>query len=303
MATYNGAKYLAEQLDSTLSQDYPNIEIVIVDDCSSDNTWNILNDYRATNSNIYIYKNLKNMGVVKTFERAISLTHGEYIALSDQDDIWLPHKLTTLLNEIGDNWLIHSDAVLINADKQEIQHSFSNSMKKISRNNLANILIGNTVTGCTCFIAKQLLSYALPFPKIHIHDHYLAIVAASFNKLAYCNHALILYRQHSNNTLGTNVRSYKQWHNVIKKYFFNDLLTVPALKDFEDIKFTIEYFDCLKLYHWPSYSLVKWCIKNFGWLRFCGFVLKGPAGKVIAQSFYSFRIKFIVKRNKLRYMP
>ena len=105
MATYNGEKYLVEQLDSILTQTHPIYEIIIVDDGSSDKTLDILNSYQDKFGNIKVYPNSENLGVVKSFERAIMLTSGDYIALSDQDDVWSNDKIAKLVDALGDIYL------------------------------------------------------------------------------------------------------------------------------------------------------------------------------------------------------
>src|SRR5690606_18169426 len=106
LCTYNGGKYLIEQLDSLVKQDYPNIEIIIVDDCSKDTTLSILNSYSLHYPNIKIHVNENNLGYKKNFEKAIQLCNGEYIALSDQDDIWKLDKISKLINSIEKSVLI-----------------------------------------------------------------------------------------------------------------------------------------------------------------------------------------------------
>ena len=100
MTTYNGEKYLKEQIDSILSQSEKDIELIICDDCSTDNTNKILSDYTEKDKRVHVYKNELNLGYVKNFEKAISLCSGDYIALSDQDDIWLPEHLSVLLKHL-----------------------------------------------------------------------------------------------------------------------------------------------------------------------------------------------------------
>ena len=92
MATFNGEKYLREQIDSILAQTHQNFELVICDDCSTDGTAGILREYETQDSRIRVYVNERNIGFKKKFERAISLCKGEYIALSDQDDVWRPWR-------------------------------------------------------------------------------------------------------------------------------------------------------------------------------------------------------------------
>jgi len=96
MCTYNGEKYLREQLDSLVAQDYPNLEIVIVDDCSTDSTPQLLEEYAGQHPNFTIHQNEQNMGFRRNFEKALKLCSGEIISLCDQDDIWFPNKISAL---------------------------------------------------------------------------------------------------------------------------------------------------------------------------------------------------------------
>lgn len=101
MATYNGQSYIRQQLNSILNQTYQELEIIIVDDCSSDNTLELITSFK--DERITVLSNDYNMGVAKSFERAIENSSGDYIALCDQDDIWVANKLETLMVHIGNN--------------------------------------------------------------------------------------------------------------------------------------------------------------------------------------------------------
>ena len=101
LATYNGEKYLREQLDSILSQSIQDFELVACDDCSTDSTLKILNEYAEKDFRVKVFTNEKNLGFKKNFEKAIFLCSGDYIALSDQDDIWTENHLQVLLENIG----------------------------------------------------------------------------------------------------------------------------------------------------------------------------------------------------------
>src|SRR5690606_33629827 len=103
LCTYNGEKFLAEQLDSIVNQTYKNIEIIAVDDCSTDRTLTILQKYASKDVRVKVYSNKTNKGYSKNFEYAISLCTGDYIAVSDQDDIWVSDKLELLINKIRIN--------------------------------------------------------------------------------------------------------------------------------------------------------------------------------------------------------
>ena len=102
MATYNGAEFVAEQIESILMQTYTDFELIISDDCSKDNTVEILNQFASKDKRIKVIVNEKNLGFKKNFEKIISLCKGDYIAFCDQDDIWTLDHLEILLNEIKD---------------------------------------------------------------------------------------------------------------------------------------------------------------------------------------------------------
>lgn len=201
VATYNGEKYLREQLDSIYNQTYKNIEVIVCDDCSSDKTVEILEEY-CKKFRLKYFVNETNLGFVKNFEKAISLCSGDYIALSDQDDVWTENKIETLLKNIADNLLIHSDCELIDANGKTIKKFWKGEIK--SHKCFEDFLFSNAVTGCTTLFKKDLLSYVLPFPeRLAYHDWYLAIVAAKLNQILYISDVLTKYRQHIEQDTGT----------------------------------------------------------------------------------------------------
>ena len=105
MATYNGGKYLREQLDSILTQTITDWELVVCDDCSKDSTVEILTSYQEQDDRIKIFVNEKNLGFKKNFEKAIGLCSGDYIALADQDDIWHENHLLIIIDRYQSNYL------------------------------------------------------------------------------------------------------------------------------------------------------------------------------------------------------
>ena len=116
MATYNGEKYLREQLDSILSQTITDWELIVCDDCSKDTTVGILKSYQRKDGRVKIFVNEKNLGFKKNFEKAIGLCSGDYIALADQDDIWHDNHLEVLLGLIGEVSLSCGNARLMTSD-------------------------------------------------------------------------------------------------------------------------------------------------------------------------------------------
>ena len=200
VATYNGEKYLVEQLDSIYAQTHKNIEVIVTDDGSIDATIKILKEYKKSHGLQY-YTNDANLGFVKNFERAISLCSGDYIALADQDDIWEENKLEVLLKEIGHNLLIHSDCKIIDEKNNIVQNRWK---EKIGFDiSVEKLMFANSVTGCTVLFKKELTVAALPFPDgLAYHDWWLAMSAAMQNKIIYTEEPLTRYRQHMGQNTG-----------------------------------------------------------------------------------------------------
>jgi glycosyltransferase involved in cell wall biosynthesis len=199
MATYNGEKYLQEQMESILSQTMMPHEIIICDDVSNDSTVTILHRYKTTYPGlIKVFENKERLGFIKNFEKAINLCSGDYIVLSDQDDVWLPGKIETLYQNIGDNLLIHSRYTLIDSAGKEIGASrYYNKLNET----FFELIWENTVTGCTAMFHKSILSFFSAFPDYIPHDYWLALVAGYNNALGYTNIPLVKYRRHETNVL------------------------------------------------------------------------------------------------------
>jgi len=200
MATYNGERYLKEQLDSIYSQTYKNIEVVVTDDCSTDGTIKILEQYSKSHGLKY-YVNEENLGFVKNFEKAISLCQGDFIALSDQDDIWEKEKIEILVDKIGSNLLIHSDCSVIDDEGKSLMPFLKQDTGNLI--SVQDFFFRNVVTGCTVLFSKKLLDTALPFPEgIAYHDWWLGFCAAKEKKIHYFPQCLTRYRKHSGQDTG-----------------------------------------------------------------------------------------------------
>jgi glycosyltransferase involved in cell wall biosynthesis len=201
MCTFNGALYLEEQLDSILDQSHQNIEVVIFDDCSQDNTWQILQSYAARDKRIRLHRNQSNVGFVKNFENAIAACQGKFIALSDQDDIWYENKIERLLSCIGDNWLIYSRVKIIDMHGSELPGDFPRC-RRVEGSCALALVLKNCVTGHACLIRRELFELARSkLADMPYHDQWLAIVAASRGKLKAGTDVLSYYRMHDNNVV------------------------------------------------------------------------------------------------------
>lgn len=221
ICTYNGEKYVKEQLESVLNQTILPTEIIISDDCSTDNTLKVINEVicDVTSVDVKVFANNRNLKTIKNFENAISKTSGDWIFLSDQDDIWYERKIETML-EFAEKFpktkLLFTNAELIdengnllevklwemwkfNSHKQSNWLYYRNSFKSLVYNE-------NYVTGATVMFSRNLLRKALPIsvPYGYYHDAWLALHAAAIDGLSFLDVCTIKYRIHSEQQVGIN---------------------------------------------------------------------------------------------------
>ena len=207
MATYNGEKYLVEQLDSIINQTYRNWNLLIRDDNSTDKTLEIIQNYHKKDKRIKILKDNKgNLGIVKNFEELLKSSESEFIMFSDQDDIWVENKLDMYLKMIekikNKGFMIHSDAILFDKNKSNILKDTFISKKAINKG-LENVFFNYFVQGATILISKEIKNFILPFPKeVYLHDRYIHLISELFFERIFVNKALIYYRQHGDNQIG-----------------------------------------------------------------------------------------------------
>lgn len=202
LATYNGERFLRTQLDSIVQQTYPNLEVVVVDDRSTDTTVAILNEYAARYPYLRVIVNETNLGYIGNFEKGMLLASGELIALSDQDDIWHLHKLRTLVDAMGDADVVYGDSRLIDDQDGPIGTNFSGIRQLQNFDSCLSFVIGNTVSGHGMLIRKELVHRSMPFPRTVPHDHWLCFVATFRQPVRYVPQVLVDYRQHASNVFG-----------------------------------------------------------------------------------------------------
>lgn len=198
VCTYNGAAFLEEQLHSIFTQTYPNLEIIISDDGSTDNTKDIINKYKNNIGTIINY-NKKNLGFSKNFEFASGLSKGNYIAYSDQDDIWLPQKIEKLYAAIGAHSLVYSDSKLVDEKGNDLYKNSSDLRKLQDIYTSKGFSFFNPVSGHSMMAKRELLAYAFPTPAGYYYDWWFALQATNLNGVKYLNEALTHYRQHDKN--------------------------------------------------------------------------------------------------------
>ena len=227
MATYNGAPYLEEQILSILQQELKPNEIIVCDDGSTDGTLNILKKFQQS-GDIKYFVNPQKLGLIENFKKATSLCDAEsYVALSDQDDVWLPDKLrrcAAAMQEFEDTKLpcmVYSDLILVDVQKNILNNSFRSEVGQDKYQlNLQSLLYNNFVNGCTVLMNLQLRSMFESAPaKTYInHDGWLALLAFTFGKAVAINEPLVYYRKHDNNlSIDSSSKPYNRYLNVLSQ--------------------------------------------------------------------------------------
>ena len=217
LCTHNGAAFVREQIDSILSQSVAASQIVLSDDASSDETVAIVeravSEWPLPRPELVVLRNVPALGVVANFEQAARACTGDLIALSDQDDVWMPDKLARFVERFAaepDLLLAHSDATLVTADRAPLPNSLLESLEATAteRRHLVDgrsyytLIRRNLVTGATVVMRRRLLELAVPFAPSWVHDEWLAILAAAVNRTVLVGGRLIEYRQHGGNQIG-----------------------------------------------------------------------------------------------------
>lgn len=221
LSTYNGQKYLKEQVDSLLQQDYPEVSVLVRDDGSSDGTLCVLEDYW----NLQCVQVLRgeNIGVTSSFFALLNLSspHAQYIAFSDQDDVWQGDKhsrAVNMLSPYGNSLPVMycSRVTLVDESLNMLGYS------EIPTRELtfANALVQNVATGCTIVInkaARDLLLKGIPKSAL-VHDWWIYLVIAAFGKVMYDEESRILYRQHESNAIGEATDVGTRWLRRIRRF-------------------------------------------------------------------------------------
>ncbi len=196
MTTFNGERFLKEQIDSILLQLNPHDELIISDDSSDDNTIEIIKSYN--DSRIRLLENNHFNSPVFNMENALKHAGGNIIFLADQDDVWLPGKVQRVTDSLQDNDLVITNAIIIN-DKGETVHDSYFKWKGSTPGFWKN-LKKNSYLGCAIAFNKKILHAALPFPEsIIMHDVWIGLLAERIGKIKFLDEKLMLYRRHNDN--------------------------------------------------------------------------------------------------------
>lgn len=226
MATYNGEKYLLEQLNSIVKQTYKNTEIIISDDASTDSTVEIIKQFSKVHNNVSFYINEKNIGVNKNFEHGFLKAKGDFIAIADQDDIWLPEKIETqmALFTSPNILLTHSMSVRFSRNNLPTK-KYQKSTQLFEGNDVRKLLLRNSVSGHNMIFRKKLLQQILPIPEKIYYDWWIVQTAACNGTIAATNKVLAYHRAHESNvtvkkrtTINQSTIEYKERKIALKAF-------------------------------------------------------------------------------------
>ncbi|MEZ9823262.1 glycosyltransferase family 2 protein [Shewanella sp. 10N.286.45.A1] len=247
ISTYNGDKYLGQQLDSLLSQTHKNLLITIRDDGSTDRTLDIISTYiKRYPKLIRLIPSTVNLGSTKSFLTLLNSAADESVLFMfcDQDDVWLDDKVSNSIAHFFNSEFLgpgvsFTDLTVVSSDLTIIHNSMMESMRinpSVVAANTCNLLSLNTVAGCTMTMNRHVLDLLATFkfpPKGVVHDHWISIIVSHFGRVEYLDRSDILYRQHTENQVGSLVVNYKYLIGRFKsigKTFTHDRSILTSLK-------------------------------------------------------------------------
>ena len=218
LASYNGSKYIKEQLDSLMNSSYRDFRVFVCDDCSTDDTCDIVEEYvEAYPGKVFLNRNERNMGSTLSFltnlKRVSEASPANYYMFCDQDDVWLSDKISLAVRQMRRiearrgavlPVLVFNDAIIVDDDLNFISRSFYRTNKlKVRKNKFSRMLIENKCIGCTTMMNDALVRLLDETgPEIRYHDWWMALIASAFGVVRYNRTPVILYRQHGDNQVG-----------------------------------------------------------------------------------------------------
>ena len=250
---YNGAKYIHRQLDSILAQTHGVDEIIVCDDASSDNTKEILEEYKNKHPDLFfLHYNNKNLGPTKNIEKAIQACTGDIILLADQDDYWETNKVETIVKWFEQNHTMNgvfNNGSLMNSNgdldnKNALWDAMSFPYKAIKNGEDLKVYINtveNSVTGAALAIRNNLPFLKQPFPliKLLVHDRWIAMNLAENNSLGILNEKLIRYRIHSDQAIGGKIKNIEKYIELNTNLFESTPNINNSITSFKDLRYIL----------------------------------------------------------------
>ncbi|MBL0181105.1 MAG: glycosyltransferase [Chitinophagaceae bacterium] len=200
MCTYNGDVYLKDQLETIVKQTYPNLEIVLVDDCSTDNTVQVIQEMQANDSRIHFFQNEKNIGYNKNFEKVFSLCRGDFIAIADQDDIWEVNKIEYIMKAWPEGSLFIYSLSGNFSNNDFADRKPAPDVVYTNIDDVHKLVFNSPVHGHACMFKKELLPMCVPFPDTIYYDWWMSMHAAATGYIGCIPKTLTWHRAHNSNS-------------------------------------------------------------------------------------------------------
>jgi glycosyltransferase involved in cell wall biosynthesis len=255
VCTYNGERFLRQQLDSIISQTYPNLEVIISDDNSTDGTVPIAKSYQAKDQRIKIHLNKHNLGYNRNFEQGFNLATGNFIAVCDQDDIWKANKIEAMMPLFKDGaLLVYCRSVRFRNETPDVEKYCRR--KLFIGNDIKRLMYVNDIAGHNIIFKKELLQYAKPFPEGVFYDWWLTIVAAVFGVIRATDKVYTFHRWHNTNaTLRKRDQKIQTKAAALaRSVMVQNILKIEALEK-EDYIFAKKLYEALKTIQGRRFSV------------------------------------------------
>jgi len=279
LPTFNGVHFLKEQIDSIDRQTLRPCRLLIRDDGSSDGTQELIQQLvNYYGSWILVLPSQVNLGCTGNVNQLLEATSAPYVALADQDDVWLPNKLeiayqdlrsVELVNGSQSPVLVHTDLMLVNEFLQDLGETFMQKQRiKPGLSAPSEIALTNVVTGCTVLCNRSLLDRALPLPvEALVHDWWLALVASVFGSIQFHPSCAILYRQHSANSIGAKGLGWQYWFQRLNQWLLHPATgghTLQAIRQMEcfELRYSTRLSPLPCLIRMSRLRRVCWFFKN-----------------------------------------
>jgi glycosyltransferase involved in cell wall biosynthesis len=266
MCTYNGARYLREQLDSILQQTYPNLELVIMDDASGDQTVAIIREYEQKDARIRYQVNAGNLGYNRNFEKAILLCRGDIIAVSDQDDIWESRKLEIMMQK----WPEGSDFIFslsgIFHENDIAGRTEAPAVRYHDIRDTHHLVFNSPVHGHAVMFRKEIVKPCLPFPPNVFYDWWISMHAASLGSIGCVPETLTWHRVHTKNSSRnlTTIEDRAEREKQLREqcaFFIESFMKRPWAKP-DEKRSLLEYARILRTMNGRTFS---WKMFGYAW--------------------------------------
>ena len=249
MSTYNGERFLREQLDSILSQEGVEVSLRVRDDGSKDGTCRILSDYASEHGNIQ-WKACENVGFVRSFSALVRMAaesdgDADYFAFADQDDIWMPHKLATACKALAAKdssrpCLFTSNSMQVDADGHELEPFHKGPEPRFRK---GNVLVFGTEQGCSMVFNKKAVEiYAGHEPSLTWHDRWMYHICYFLGSVTYDHQPLFYYRRHEKNALANKKAGGLEGEPSKIKRVYRILFVEPPVTN--HVEMAAEFYDC-----------------------------------------------------------